>query len=356
MGIISNATGQTYSDQDVKDWFNANNPSDQQVAQRAAELNLNQDQITQALSIGRNGQQDPSKVSAFVADAGNGYKWDEQGGLIKAAQTPTPPPRTAQAYTAPMLGNPTPWNVTPEQTVEGRIQSIINPNNPIIAQARTRANEAMNQRGLMNSGMAISAAEDAAYTAAIPIATTDAGTYSKAAGWNADQSNQFALKNADLASQAGQANLAANTQLQNTQIGADTQMATARLNADTQKTLQTLDTASRERITQFQATNNTLLQSNQQAAQAFNQAVVTASNINMSTTMDANTKTQAVASIWRDLQSQLKVLGAVAGLNLTAELNLANYPGFDASGNWIGFQDAQPAAATATATGTTETA
>jgi hypothetical protein len=50
-----------------------------------------------------------------------------------------------------------------------------------------------------------------------------------------------------------------------------------------------------------------------------------------------NAKTQAVAQIQRDLQSQLRVLGATSGLDLTSQLNFAGYDGFDGSGNFVGF-------------------
>lgn len=334
MPITSSTTGQTFSDQEVADWMKAYSPTDAQngaLAQRAAELGLNKDQITTALSIGRNGNQDPANVDSWVNNTPqNGYQWNDEGIIVRARTKPAPrPPTNGNTMTAPQLGTPTRWDVTPEQTVEGRVASIMRDrNNPLMVQARTGALESMNARGLANSSLAVSAGETAAYQAAVPIAQADASTFAKAAGYNADQSNQFAVKNADLQSLAGQANLQSNTQL-----------STAQLNADTQRYLAGLDNASRERVTQLQSSNSTLLNSNQQAAQAFNQAVVTVGNINMSTTMDADTKTRAVAGVWRDVQNQLRVLGSVAGLDLTRQLSFAGYPGFDNQGNWVGFED-----------------
>jgi hypothetical protein len=43
--------------------------------------------------------------------------------------------------------------------------------------------------------------------------------------------------------------------------------------------------------------------------------------------------------VWRDVQNQLRVLGSVAGLDLTRQLSFAGYPGFDNQGNWVGFED-----------------
>ena len=52
MPITSSTTGQTFSDQEVADWMKAYSPTDAQngaLAQRATELGLNKDQITDAL-------------------------------------------------------------------------------------------------------------------------------------------------------------------------------------------------------------------------------------------------------------------------------------------------------------------
>ena len=68
-----------------------------------------------------------------------------------------------------------------------------------------------------------------------------------------------------------------------------------------------------------------------------NQAVSAVSAIQNNANMDGATKTQAIANIWRDVQTQLRVIGGVAGLDLVKDLNFANYPGFDAAGNYVGF-------------------
>lgn len=354
MSIVT-GSGQTYTDQEVKDWFNVNDPThtnDGAVAKRAAELGgLDQGEIANALTIGRGGQngtvQDPAKVGQWVAEPNSGYGWDSQGGLIfKQGQRP-PAASGSSGYSPAQLGNPTSWNVTPDQTVEGRVASIINGNSPLQVQARSRSLDAMNSRGLANSSLAITAGEDAAYNAALPIATADASTFAKAAGYNADQSNQFTVRNADYSNQFGLA-----------EIQARTSMSTAQLNSDTARYTANLDSASRERATQFQASNNTLLQTNQQAAGAFNAAMSAVNNIQMNNQMDADTKTKAVANVWHDLQTQFRVLGSVAGLDLTSQLNFAGYPGFDAQGNWVGNAPAAtpaPTAAPASIVGTAET-
>jgi len=127
---------------------------------------------------------------------------------------------TGGTVTASGSSGVTPWNVTPEQTVEQRIAGILSANNPLIQQARARSDQAMNQRGLLNSSIANSAADSAAYQAALPIAQADAATFADSAKFNASAKNQFAYQ-----AQA-QANTVANM-LQSADIAKDLQRATA---------------------------------------------------------------------------------------------------------------------------------
>ena len=210
---------------------------------------------------------------------------------------------------AAQVATPTQWNVTAPQTVQGQIKDIINPNSPIMQQARTGALEQMNSRGLANSSMAITAGDDAAYRAAIPIATADASTYAKSASYNADAQNQVNLANAQLQNQAGQSNLTASTQT-----------SIAKMNDDTQKNLANLDIQSRTNLQQLQNDNQILLNTNSQAASLFSNATSALNNIAMSTTMDEAKKQDASAQVWANLQAQIKVLSATSKLNLSSIL------------------------------------
>ena len=212
---------------------------------------------------------------------------------------------------AAQVATPTQWNVTAPQTVQGQIKDIINPNSPIMQQARTGALEQMNSRGLANSSMAITAGDDAAYRAAIPIATADASTYAKSASYNADAQNQVNLANAQYANQAGQSNLSANTQT-----------SIAKMNDDTQKQLSTLDVATRTNLQTLQNENQVLLNTNSQASSLFSNATSALNNITMSTTMDEATKQDASEQVWANLQAQIKVLSATSKLNLSSILGV----------------------------------
>lgn len=240
--------------------------------------------------------------------------------MAPLASTPAAtPPATQPAPASPsgvaQLQAPQAWNVTPAQTVEGRIASIISSNNPIIQQARDRALQTANSRGILNSSMAIQASDNAAYAAATPIATADAATAAKAASYNADETNQYGIKNQEALNTRG-----------NTELTSNTQRLIAGLQSQTQLQVQ-----------QMQADNSKLLQTNNQAATAFNQALVSMNAVNMNDKMDAGAKTQAIAQIQSSLQTQLRVLQATSALNLTSQLNFSGYDGFDGNGNYIGF-------------------
>lgn len=223
-------------------------------------------------------------------------------------------PGSAGAPAGPTLGQGMyGWNVTTPQTVEGRIASIINPNNPIIQQARAQAVDSMNSRGLANSSLATTAADAAAYQAAIPIAGQDASTFAKAAGYNADIQNQAVMQGRQLASQ----------------------QAIAQLNAQTQTYLGQLDAQTKTSLQGMQNQNSLLIQSNSQAASMWNQGIAAISTIQNNDKMDATSKTEAIAQIMQNLNSQLAAMSKASGVSNTT--NLANYPGFDANGKYVGF-------------------
>lgn len=130
-------------------------------------------------------------------------------GIIGSVQ---PAQAGVSTLTASKLGDPSKWTTDPTQTVAGQINSLTDPNSPLIAQARARAAQTSNARGLLNSSMAATAGESAAYDAAMPIAQADAAQASKVAGYNVDTANQFKVKDQDTATQVGLANMGAKNQ------------------------------------------------------------------------------------------------------------------------------------------------
>lgn len=227
------------------------------------------------------------------------------------------PSTGATTYTAAQLGNPNQWHVTPDQTVEGRVNNIIGQDSPIIQAARARADQAMNARGLLNSSMGVQAGEAAAYDAALPIASADAQTAAKAAGYNADQGNQFAVQNANSANQANLAGLSAATQRYTADTSAGTQRYTANLDAQTRTALANLDSSTKLQLTQLDDQNKQLLQTNSSAANVFSTYMNSIANIAQSTNMDQAAKDTATQNAIKNLNQELQVLKEISGADVS---------------------------------------
>lgn len=118
---------------------------------------------------------------------------------------------SSQGYTA-NTANQTNWNVDNNQTVQGQLQGIIAANSPLMQMARTDALKSMNQRGLLNSSMAIGAGQEAVTKQALPIAQADAATFAQAGKTNADWANNLAQFNTGQLNAAGQFGAAAANQ------------------------------------------------------------------------------------------------------------------------------------------------
>jgi hypothetical protein len=151
---------------------------------------------------------DGSKQSDWTFDSVNG--WTKAAAKKPGTTGPNGMPTTG--INLSQLQTATPWEVSKNQTVANQIEQIIAADSPLMQQARMRALQAANQRGLLNSSMAVSAGESALYDAAMPIAQQDASTYADSARFNADASNTFSRDNNAFVRDAFMAdfNLAAN--------------------------------------------------------------------------------------------------------------------------------------------------
>jgi hypothetical protein len=209
-----------------------------------------------------------------------------------------PAPAPVSASQPAVLGSPTQWNVTPNQTVAGQMQGLIDPNNPYYQQWATAGAQDAAARGFTgNSSIRDTAILDSVMRGATPIATADASTYAKAAGYNADTSNQFAVNNFNAANQLNLANLSASTQ-----------RYVADQSAATQKAIQQMSNASQATISAAHDANALLIQNNQAAANAYAQYVQAVASIDQQPGMDEAAKQTAITT-----QTQI-FNNAIAGL------------------------------------------
>jgi len=78
----------------------------------------------------------------------------------------------------------------PAMTVKAQLNKSLSEDSPLMQRAATRANQAANTRGLLNSSMAQQASQGAMTDRALEVAMTDASRYFENAQRNADRSNQ----------------------------------------------------------------------------------------------------------------------------------------------------------------------
>lgn len=250
----------------------------------------------------------------------------------------------------------------------------------------------MNRRGIINSSLAETAGQAAVLQQAVAIGGADAATFGKAASFNADQVDQKRTQERGIASNERVAQLQADTSRYSTDVqastsrygtdaqsasskyGYDTQAATSRYgtdaqagtsrytadsnaasnmySADSQARISAANNASSQEVAkmnndqQAQANsirekNTLILNTNAQAASAYNTSLQQINSVNANSNMDTPTKNAAIQQIYANLYLQLDTISRVAGLDV--RLDLSSLPGFDANGNPI--DTTKPAAA-----------
>lgn len=107
------------------------------------------------------------------------------------------------------------------ELVSSQLNKLLATDSPYLQQARNKAMQTANGRGLVNSSLAAGWGESAAIDAAMPIASADAGAHTTAARDNQSAQNSVSMANAQAANQAAQtaANMQMQAQLQ--QIGSE---------------------------------------------------------------------------------------------------------------------------------------
>lgn len=217
----------------------------------------------------------------------------------------------AQGYQAAKL------DVDPRSTVQYQLNNVIGSDSPLNAQATTFADQQSNKRGLLNSSIAVGAAQDALIKNALPIATQDANTYANAGTLNVNSENNARQFGAN----ATNAESLARIQSDASMSIADKNTASAQIiahgNNETSLAVQKLDDNSKMALANLSDTNQQLLQTNVNAADMYKQYVVNMANISASTTMGAEAKATALHNQLNALNAALQAIGEVSKLDLS---------------------------------------
>jgi hypothetical protein len=253
-------------------------------------------------------------------------------------------PSQATASTAKSTGyDPSKFVMTPDQTVEGRAAKITNDDSVLMQQARTRANQDAQAKGLLSSSIAVGAGQNAVLDKAIPIASQDAQAYNAAMTntanaentakqFGAAGSNQAALANAQLGTDVSKVNAGMSNEAQALSAKAANDQTIARLDSSTRLTLGTLD-----------AQNRQLLQTNANAANMFQETVKNIAGISVDPTLTQAAKDAAVQSQINLLNEGLRTTAGVSS-TVPAEissLNLDQYFQTDTSPSGSSFASKQ---------------
>jgi hypothetical protein len=188
-----------------------------------------------------------------------------------------------------------------KETVSGQLDTLIAKDSPYIQRARTNAAEVANSRGLLNSSMAAGAGEAAAIDAALPIAASDASTYSGAAREN---------------------NAATNASLSQT-AQASNQSKLAGGAAQNEQALQTLRGTQAKQLADIEANYKELLQASDSAARILTTTQQAIAAIQADPNTSAEQKQAAVDKMTAMLHSSLELEGKISNIDLSGLLDFS---------------------------------
>lgn len=245
-----------------------------------------------------------------------------QNGLFNttppAATAPqTPAVTSATAVPASATGfQAAPYTVDESKgTVQGQLKTIVDKGSPLQQLAVRDANDQMNQRGLLNSTLAIGAAQDAVYRTALPIAQADAGVYDKAMTNTANVENAARQFGAAAENTASQTNAQLGSSIAATNAQEANKLGLAGLDAQTRIALGNLDVAARTKLAAIDTNSRVLIQTNASASEMYNQAVKNIADISRDPNLRPTAKQAAI-------DSQLNLLNQ--GLSQIQEVSTTN--------------------------------
>ena len=225
--ILYGSGSKKFTPEQIKSYITAPGRTDEDVLGKALAEGVSVNEISQAMA--GDSRYTPDKIDSYLS--GRGITKD----LAEPQNVPTvqaPSPVRAERIT-----------VGPKETMSGQMKDLLeNPNNPLNVQAQTFANQQSNKRGLLNSSVAVSAAQDAMMKNAQPIASQDASTNYDAKKTNAGNTLTADMFSSDLTSRVGMFNAGTEKDIgintQNRQMDyyianmdADNKMAVARVQA-----------------------------------------------------------------------------------------------------------------------------
>ncbi len=206
--------------------------------------------------------------------------------------------------------------LNPDELISTQVNKVIAEDSPLMQQAAAKASQAANSRGLLNSSMAVQAAQAAVMDRALPIAQYDAGANSNVLNSNQANTQQTGLFNAGQQQDINKFNSTGNAQT--SQFNSSEANKASIVNASEQNKIlqQFLDQGNKLQLADIEASYKVLMQSEASAMTIYQQSIKNISEILMNPDLTAEAKTAAVSNQNQLLSTGMKIIGKMSGLNL----------------------------------------
>ena len=157
----------------------------QMISAQAAKYGVTPEQIAAATGY------DAATVNKYLALAGSPSATGSASTSSGASSSFSSSGSPSLGFNLSNVAGPSEWDVAGNQTVANQLTNLMASDNPLLQQARARAMQQSNARGLSNSSIAQTAGDAAAYDAMMQVAKQDASTNATAAQSNTAAKNQF---------------------------------------------------------------------------------------------------------------------------------------------------------------------
>jgi hypothetical protein len=231
-----------------------------------------------------------------------------------SAGTPTATQYDPSTYTA------TPYTVSPNATVASQIKDIVASGSPLMQQAEANAKDMAQQKGLLNSSMAVTAGQTGLLNAALPIASADAATWDRAATNTSTAANQASQFNSTAANQALSAYATQQNSLQQTRMNNESAIQIQNLQNEGNLANIRAQGVINVQLTELQNANKLLLQSNAGAAQLYAQALTQMGAISTNPNLSQDQKANALNNMVMMTSDGLHIMSQISSTPDVASL------------------------------------
>lgn len=212
--ILYGAGNSKISDADIKAYATQPGLTSQQILDKALASGVSREQYLRATGA------DAKNVDAVIK--GSGISMEQTVPTFELPEAKATRANYQPAAFVPAVQDPI------KGTVAGQLNTVLDPNSPLMKRAATFALQQKNARGLLNTGGAISAAQAAMTDAGLQIATPDAAANNNFSLYNAGEQNQSNRFNSQLGAQVDMFNAGNATDISKTNAGNATNLIQSR--------------------------------------------------------------------------------------------------------------------------------